>query len=156
MRWPHRRHRRRLAAAPVPAPAGPIVQCLPLYVPSTHRVVEGELRYDPADPYAVELVVESPYPDGPCAAWTFARDLLAGGLSRPTGAGTVRVAPAPRPTRIVVELAFADGFGTADTLRQFITDFLDRSYALVPVGTESDRVDLDTALAGLRDHDGDR
>ncbi|MFI1935897.1 SsgA family sporulation/cell division regulator [Streptomyces purpureus] len=69
-------------------------------IDATLRSVIGEwhellvrLRYVPHDPLAVRLdflVAES---EPPVATWVFARDLLATGLTRPSGEGDVRVRP---------------------------------------------------------------
>ncbi|GAA3362487.1 hypothetical protein GCM10017744_053400 [Streptomyces antimycoticus] len=57
-----------------------------------------ELSYDSSDPYAVEITFHLPG-DAP-VSWAFARELLLDGLSRPTGEGDVRIAPAsPRGSR---------------------------------------------------------
>ena len=52
--------------------------------------MEGELRYDPADPFAVTLTIFAP---GWPVRWTMARDLLLGGCYAPAGEGDVRVEP---------------------------------------------------------------
>ncbi|MEU6226361.1 SsgA family sporulation/cell division regulator [Streptomyces sp. NPDC047042] len=57
----------------------------------------AELRYRVTDPHAVGMSLGPLI--GPRIPWVFARDLLAGGLRRPTGSGDVRGCPRTATTR---------------------------------------------------------
>lgn len=94
--------------------------------------VETELLYQADDPFAVTMKFHA---GGAVATWIMGRDLLAEGLSRPSGRGDVRLRPNAGRT-LVLELV-SDRHVTvfrlpAATLRKF----LDATYRLVPPGTE--------------------
>ncbi|MFC7014029.1 SsgA family sporulation/cell division regulator [Streptomyces viridiviolaceus] len=116
---------------------------------STSLPLPAKLHYGVNDPYAVSLSLGPSA--GPPVTWSFARELLAEGLRRPTGPGDVLVLPRcshhPHSMRIVlnnmqgtalVELAAAD-----------VAAFLRRTFSLVPAGTEGDYLDLDGAITAL-------
>ena len=105
-----------------------------------HTLV-AEFVYDPADPWAVTLVLQTQ--SGP-VNWTFARDLLVDGQYEPIGDGDVHVWPCLSSCGeavVIVELCSHVG----ETLLQFPTravqEFVDSSVAEVPVGAE--QVDVD-------------
>ena len=105
-----------------------------------HTLV-AEFVYDPADPWAVTLVLQTQ--SGP-VNWTFARDLLVDGQYEPIGDGDVHVWPCLSSCGeavVIVELCSPVG----ETLLQFPTravqEFVDSSVAEVPVGAE--QVDVD-------------
>ncbi|GAA5019264.1 SsgA family sporulation/cell division regulator [Kitasatospora paranensis] len=117
--------------------------------PRTVRVV---LRYRTDDPYAVELCFPGParltatlvvedggaVEDGP--QWTVGRDLLREGRFGEAGIGDLRV----RPDGVGgVRLAFRSAGGEASVRldERDLTAFLEGSYQLVPMGTESAAVD---------------
>jgi hypothetical protein len=94
--------------------------------------VETELLYQADDPFAVTMKFHA---GGAVATWIMGRDLLAEGLSTPSGRGDVRLRPNAGRT-LVLEL-ISDRHVTvfrlpAGTLRKF----LDATYRLVPPGTE--------------------
>lgn len=101
----------------------------------------AEFHYDPADPLAVTMVIESIC--GP-VRWTFARDLVLNGQFEPTGDGEVHIWPcldAEGAAVVIVELDTAAG----GTLLQFparaVQDFVSASLATVPEGAEQYDVD---------------
>jgi hypothetical protein len=105
------------------------------------RSLGAEFRYNPADPLAVTLVVESI--PGP-VHWTFARDLILNGLFEPTGDGDVHIWPCLNTEGagvVIVELDSPDG----RTLLQFparaIHGFVADSLATVPQGAEQHDVE---------------
>ena len=61
--------------------------------------IEAELRYDPADPYAVTTVFKT---GASQVRWTFGRELLAEGLYEPSGDGV-------RVSRVVEKLGLDRG-----------------------------------------------
>lgn len=107
----------------------------------TTAPVETELIYQADDPFAVTMRFHS---GGAVATWIMGRDLLAEGMTTPTGLGDVRVRPHAGRT-LVLEL-ISDRHVTVfrlptGTLRKF----LDASYRLVPPGIE--RFDADAFLS---------
>jgi hypothetical protein len=109
----------------------------------------AELRYDIADPYAVTLAF--PLEDGDIT-WTFGRDLLLDGLYEPTGMGDVHIWPCVDSEGHAVVIIELQSFGTEALIQARLSDlhpFVDRATALVPPGTESAYVDVDTAVAAI-------
>ena len=116
--------------------------------------VPVQLRFEVADPFAVHLR----FTTGPTrdVRWVFARELLTDGLLGPVGNGDVRVWPGEDPARdvVVVELSSPTGPARFEASATAVATFLDRSFALVAPGRESERVDLDAALVALLTTDG--
>ena len=125
------------------------VQIATVSADQDHTLV-AEFVYDPADPCAVTLVIQTP--SGP-VHWTFARELLAEGQYGPTGDGDVHVWPCLSSSGdavVIVELCSPVG----ETLLQFgsraVREFVHSSLDAVPLGTEAVDVDawLEALLAG--------
>ncbi len=101
------------------------------------------LSYARADPLAVRMDMRDS--DGP-VTWLFSRELLSCGLSVPTGDADVRVFPGSAVTGkdvAFLRLRSQDGQGLFAMPRQEVSDFLDRTYALVARGDESPYLDVD-------------
>jgi hypothetical protein len=103
--------------------------------------LDASFHYDPADPFAVTMVIES---GGGPEHWTFARELLIEGFHEPTGDGDVHVWPCldtEGAAVVIVELESPAG----GTLLQFgarvVHEFLSASLATVPQGEERNDVD---------------
>ncbi|MFI0509084.1 hypothetical protein RKD19_007559 [Streptomyces canus] len=114
-----------------------------------HLPVPATLRYGSADPLAV--CVDFPPEvclDGQGATWTFARALLAEGLSGPAGGGDVHIWPCGRDTTVV---EFHSPYGLA--LLQFPTDvlrgFLLGTYTVVGAGQEDVEEAVERGLSAL-------
>ncbi len=110
---------------------------------------EAELRYDPTDPYAVEVGIRQ---IGPEVVWTFGRDLLIRGVSEPAGYGDVHVFPSLDPEgHAVVALTLRSPGGEALlTVRTGdVLAFLARTTRAVWPGTESDHLSADDAIAAI-------
>jgi hypothetical protein len=111
----------------------------------------GELRYDPNDPYAVSLAIGVEC--GEPVIWTFARDLLSAGVTAPAGEGDITIEPAhndvPREERVLRITLATDCLATMLVNNDRVVEFLVESFALVPTGTELDRVDLDAEIEAL-------
>lgn len=126
-----------------------------------HLVVPGRaslpvptlLRYEADDPYAVHLGFRTGGDD--VVEWTFARQLLTDGLVDAVGDGDVRVWPADEdssgaPARVMcLSLSSPSGTARFEVPVDRLVDFLTRTYAAVPVGSEARFVDLDAELALL-------
>jgi hypothetical protein len=123
---------------------------LRLVVPgSTSLPVLADLTYDVADPYAVRVAFHTGGPD--VVEWTFARQLLTDGVARPGGEGDVQVWPSHSGSHSIVCIALSSPSGRAlfEAPLGEVVEFLTRTYALVPTGSESDHVDVDAELALL-------
>lgn len=127
---------------------------LHLVVPDGHGLpVEALLRYEAADPYAIHVGFRTGADD--IVEWTFARQLLTEGVAGPVGEGDVRVWPvASGPASgdgpvVCLSLSSPSGAARFEAPLAAVAAFLNRTYAAVPVGSESDFVDVDAELALL-------
>ncbi|MEV7320669.1 SsgA family sporulation/cell division regulator [Streptomyces sp. NPDC093970] len=109
--------------------------------------VPTDLRYDAADPFAVHAAFQ--VGAGRTVEWFFARGLLAEGLRGPAGIGDVRLRPTRHLHRHMLRITLASPGGRADLIvpRAALADFLRRTDALVPPGTEHVHLDLDAQLS---------
>ena len=105
--------------------------------------------YTAADPFAVTLGVRAR--GDRFVEWLVARDLVLDSLHGPAGCGEVRMSPQHVQGYDIVEIEIRSGTGRAvlEVDRDLLAAFLDASTALVPVGAESDHVDLDAEIARL-------
>ena len=126
---------------------------LRLVVPGGAAVpVRADLRFDAADPYAIRVTFQTGGTDGSeSVEWTFARSLLTDGTGAAVGEGDVQVWPSWEAGAATVCLALSSPSGRAlfELPLAALVDFLTETYALVPTGGESERVDLDAELALL-------
>ena len=105
--------------------------------------------YDPADPFAVWITFPSAQGD---IRWAMSREILLKGLTDPAGSGDLEVWPSiDHEGRAVVVLEFRSPAGRliAQAHTHAVYRFLTRTLATVPLGTESERMDLDSMLDGL-------
>jgi hypothetical protein len=112
--------------------------------------LRGDLVFDPADPYAVQLVFG--HENGQGVTWSFARELLAEGLYDPAGDGDVLVWPCLGTTGtavVVIELRSPHGMAMLQTSSKAVQRFVSDIYAAVPEGTESSRIALDDLVSYL-------
>jgi len=112
--------------------------------------VEATLTYRLDDPYAVRVAFRT-RPAAEAVEWTFARQLLTDGVTAPAGTGDVRTWPHQSQGEPVVCLSLASPSGTAlfEIPVNGLVEFLTRTYARIPTGSESLHVDLDRELAEL-------
>ena len=114
--------------------------------------VHASLRYCREDPYAVQVTFRAGGPEGEeSVEWTFARQLLTDGITASCGEGDVQVWPSERDAGSLVCLGLTSPSGRAlfEVPLSELVEFLTRTYALVPTGTESDYVDVDMELAEI-------
>lgn len=140
-----------MAAGPVSVSA---VLQVSLVVPEAASApVEATLSYRADDPYAVRVAFRT-RPSSDAVEWTFARQLLTDGVTAPSGAGDVRTWPSAVEGEPVVCLSLSSPSGTAlfEIPVTGLVEFLTRTYAQVPTGSESEHVDLDRELAELLGH----
>lgn len=105
--------------------------------------------YHPDDPYAVWITFHIPAGD---VRWAVARSLLVRGLTEPAGEGDIRLWPSlDEDGRAVVRMDFhsPEGRLLASAYTADLHQFLARTWAAVPVGSESTRVDLDRLVESL-------
>ncbi|MEU2955909.1 SsgA family sporulation/cell division regulator [Streptomyces xanthochromogenes] len=116
------------------------------------------LEYRTADPYAVETVFGVGETD---VAWTFARDLLAGGMHARTGEGDVSIWPnlhtRAGSSRVYIELKPPLGTALVSLPRDRVEEFLRATNVLVLPGSEDSYLtctplDLERQLAQLTGH----
>lgn len=112
--------------------------------------VPTTLGYRADDPYAVTLTFHS---TGGDVEWIVARTLLLQGLATAVGEGDVRIHPSNGAHGAVVVLDFCspDGRLVAQASTYDLQTFLARTFAAVPVGTESRHLDVDALIADLLD-----
>ncbi|MEV4599465.1 SsgA family sporulation/cell division regulator [Amycolatopsis sp. NPDC049253] len=117
--------------------------------PANRCAVGPELRvcfrYDPADPYAVQLNVTDT--GGRRISWLFSRDLLADGLAGDAGHGDVRIISFADTVEIV--LSSPDGMARLEFSRAELQRGLDETETLVPTGAEAAAFDWDHEIALL-------
>jgi hypothetical protein len=126
---------------------------LPVRLVVSHDLVlplHMEVRYKPDDPYAVSATFY-PVGQGRTVEWVFSRDMLAQALSRHVGQGDVRMWPAGGAERRVLRIALRPPEGSAllEVPAHEVEVFLRNAYSVVPPGSESKQLDLDTELALL-------
>lgn len=114
-----------------------------------HKTVAVTLRYDSDDPLAVRVVFPPEVSlDDDEVVWTFARDLLSGGLRAPSGDGDVRVWPCGR-VQTVLELHAPEGVAVVQFDTAPLRRFLQASYAAVPAGQEQEELEIERHIGNL-------
>jgi hypothetical protein len=110
--------------------------------------VPCSLEYRAEEPYAVFATFRTGMAD---IEWTFARDLIRDGLSRPSGEGDVVIWPESSGPVPVVLLALNSPSGQAllEVDAHLIETFLTRTYDIVAAGSESMQVDVDRWIAQI-------
>jgi hypothetical protein len=123
---------------------------LTLIVPEHEAVpLVASLFYSGDDPYAIRMAFHVGM-DEP-VEWIFARDLLAAGLEGPSGEGDVRVWPAYPDGREILNISLSSPFGQAhfEAPLAATSDFVRRTYGVIPAGQEDEFIDLDGELDEL-------
>ncbi|GAA3482215.1 SsgA family sporulation/cell division regulator [Streptomyces yanii] len=117
--------------------------------PHEHVTVSACLRYGSDDPYAVTFAFHTGS-EAP-VTWTFARDLLADGILRQTGDGDIRLWPSGTGHHMVLNLALSSPAGHARLAAplRVVTDWLTRTYRLVPAGQETEGLDVEAELCRM-------
>ncbi|GAA3811610.1 MULTISPECIES: SsgA family sporulation/cell division regulator [Amycolatopsis] len=108
--------------------------------------VLSRLSYVASEPFAVNIAFRTER--GRWVEWTFARELLVTGLREPSGIGDVRVRPDLSTDEgiLILEIESPDGYALVEIEREDVERFLDAATELVPLGTESDRFDVDAFI----------
>ncbi|MEV5409901.1 SsgA family sporulation/cell division regulator [Thermopolyspora sp. NPDC052614] len=107
------------------------------------------LSYTATDPYAIRMAFHVGN-DEP-VEWIFARELLTVGIVRRVGDGDVQVWPARSDGERTLNISLTSPFGQAlfEVPLAPLTEFLHRTYELVPAGRETDFMDLDEELSNM-------
>jgi hypothetical protein len=112
--------------------------------------LRASLAYSCAEPYAVTVAFDVGT-DQP-VEWALARDLLAASLHAREGIGDFQAWPSRETGGIkILHLSMTSPFGHAkfEASAEDISEFLDRTFDLVPDGAEPDFLDFDAELAEL-------
>ncbi|MGW6898932.1 SsgA family sporulation/cell division regulator [Streptomyces sp. NPDC054919] len=117
--------------------------------PHARITVKARFYYSSDDPYAV--TVDLDHGNG-ITRWTFSRDLLSAGLQHASGLGDVHVWPTPSPSgKSLLHLRIGRppcvAHLTIDAER--LSNWLDRTYRLMPAGTENSTINWETEIDGL-------
>jgi hypothetical protein len=115
----------------------------------TATPIEAELQYDPRDPYAVTTVFITGRSQ---VRWTFGRELLTEGLYEPAGDGDVHVWPcldSAGHAVVIIELCSPDGEALVQARTGDLQSFVERMNHAVALGSESDLIDVDSAIAAI-------
>ena len=102
--------------------------------------------YSADDPFAVTLGVRTR--SDRFVEWLVARDLVIESLYTATGIGDIRMSPQEVQGYDIVEIEIRspDGRAVLEVDRELLVQFVDAAVALVPVGEESARMDLDAEI----------
>ena len=109
--------------------------------------IDTVLAYRSSDPFAVAMTFITSDGD---LVWTFGRDLLMRGTECPVGEGDVHISPAVGlggRAMVSIELSSPDGHLVLMARAADVHDFISRSVAVVPAGTESDFFDADLLIS---------
>jgi len=111
------------------------------------------LDYSAHEPYSVRTTFRTSEGD---VNWVFARELIAEGLRKPAGDGDIAMWPSKTDGREVLCISLSSPSGQAlmEAPREGIEDFLARSYTVVPVGSESSLIDMDSLIDRLLEDSG--
>lgn len=123
---------------------------LSLVVPEHGAVpLVASLDYCADDPYAIKMSFHVGT-DEP-VEWIFARELLAAGLEGRAGDGDVKVWPDDIAAGDVLNIALSSPFGEAhfEAPLSATAEFLRSTYRIIPAGSESDFIDVDSELDEL-------
>ncbi|MEU7156103.1 SsgA family sporulation/cell division regulator [Streptomyces chrestomyceticus] len=120
--------------------------------PDSRVFVPVRLYYMNTDPYAVQFSFDVTPDD--VVRWTFARELLDQGLTAPAGTGDVKITPiGPHQNRrLSIELESPHGYARLEGPAASIETWLAKTFEIVPVGRESESVDIDSLLNKLLTH----
>jgi hypothetical protein len=113
----------------------------------------ASFHYTSEDPYAIRIAFHVGL-DEP-VEWIFARELLSNGLKGRDGLGDVHVWPAPAQgggaAEQVLHIELSSPFGEAhfEAPIRDVSDFLRRTYKIVPAGEEAGFVNVEAELTNL-------
>jgi len=105
--------------------------------------------YSAADPFAVALAVRTRHDRW--VEWLVGRDLVVESLEGPTGMGDIRMSPQTVQGYDIVEIEIrsSDGRAVLEVDRDLLRHFVTSSPAIVALGDEAGRMDLDGEIAKI-------
>ncbi|MFE6615224.1 SsgA family sporulation/cell division regulator [Amycolatopsis sp. NPDC057786] len=108
--------------------------------------VLSRLSFHAGEPFAVTVSFRTER--GRWVEWTFARELLVTGLTDPAGLGDVRVRPdlSEDEALLTLEIESPDGYASFELEREDVESFLESTYDLVPLGSESEHFDVEALI----------
>lgn len=108
--------------------------------------VRASAYYYTDDPYAITLSFDVGAKEP--VEWIFARQLLIFGLKHHSGEGDVRVWPTQSPDglKISINLSSPTGHALFETPAPALAEFLKATCALVPIGSESEFLNLQSEV----------
>ncbi|KFU76939.1 MULTISPECIES: SsgA family sporulation/cell division regulator [Amycolatopsis] len=108
--------------------------------------VLSRLSFHAGEPFAVTVSFRTER--GRWVEWTFARELLVTGLTDPAGLGDVRVRPdlSEDEALLTLEIESPDGYASFELEREDVETFLESTYELVPLGSESEHFDVEALI----------
>ena len=108
--------------------------------------VLSRLSFHVDEPFAATVAFRTER--GRWVEWTFARELLAAGLTDPAGLGDVRVRPdlSEDEAMLTLEIESPDGYASFELEREDVESFLTSTYELVPLGSESEYFDIEALI----------
>ncbi|WP_410658466.1 SsgA family sporulation/cell division regulator [Amycolatopsis sp. lyj-112] len=108
--------------------------------------VLSRLSYHADEPFAVTVAFRTER--GRWVEWTFARELLAAGLTDPAGLGDVRVRPdlSDDEAMLTLEIESPDGYASFELEREDVESFLGSTFELVQLGCESEYFDVEALI----------
>lgn len=111
------------------------------------------LDYAAHEPFSVRATFRTSEGD---VNWVFAREILAEGLRKPAGDGDIAVWPSQSADDDVlcISLSSPNGQALMEAPRAAVEDFLMRTYTVVPAGSESALLDIDTLIDRLLEDGG--
>lgn len=112
--------------------------------------VPADFHYGAHEPYSVTVRFHTAEET---VQWVFARELLKKGTDSPVGDGDITCWPATINGRRVVCMALRSPTGQAllQAPAGEISAFLDRTYDVIPAGTEGEHLDLDGLILDILD-----
>jgi hypothetical protein len=105
--------------------------------------------YSAYDPFAVSLAVRTR--QDRWVEWLVGRELVVDGLDAPAGEGDVRMRPISVQGYDIVEIEIRshDGRAVLEVDRDLLRTFVEATLAMVALGDEADRMDLDGEIARI-------
>lgn len=102
--------------------------------------------YAAADPYAITVAIQTRRDRW--VEWLVGRDLVVAGLVGPAGEGDVRMRPqlVQGYDIVAIEIRSGDGRAVLEVDRDLLRHFIRATTEVVPLGHESERLDLDQVI----------
>ncbi len=110
--------------------------------------IDVKLSYDTRDPFAIKASFFRNTEEE--VDWLFSRELLAQGLLAPAGQADVHIRPNDEDLTLMrIELVSPDGAAMFAVSREELSNFLECTYDIIPLGAESLWIDFDFEIHRL-------